>query len=148
HISHITSLCECTSVCLGVGTKLHPTTTSIDDDDDDDECHDGNPPQNNTVDRYHQTTTKTTAEMISGWEGPAILRHGSVIQFGCYKFVFGLIDLALPPHPPSNNLDSSLLPIGGTTTNATTITEDSVVVSTQTIPPNFLISHYENRKLC
>ncbi|CAH8842777.1 unnamed protein product [Trichobilharzia szidati] len=123
HISHMTSLCECTSLCLGVGPKLNPgtTTTTPTIDDDDDECHDGNPAQN-TIDRYHQSgkleTMTTPSEMISGWEGPAILRHGSVIQFGCYKFVFGLIDHSLPPlsHPSSNNLDSSLFPIGGTIT--------------------------------
>ncbi|CAL8074810.1 unnamed protein product [Calicophoron daubneyi] len=33
---------------------------------------------------------------IAGWEGSAVLRHGSVVQFGCYKFVLGLIDFTVP----------------------------------------------------
>ncbi|BHF60415.1 PHD finger protein 12 [Sparganum proliferum] len=27
-----------------------------------------------------------------GWEGSAVLRHGSVLQFGCYSFIFSLVD--------------------------------------------------------
>lgn len=30
-----------------------------------------------------------------GWEGSAILRHGSVIAIGCYTFVLGLVDHAM-----------------------------------------------------
>ncbi|XP_018011324.1 PHD finger protein 12-like [Hyalella azteca] len=29
-----------------------------------------------------------------GWEGPAILRHGSYIKFGCVKFVFSVVETA------------------------------------------------------
>ncbi|KAF5404086.1 PHD-finger [Paragonimus heterotremus] len=38
--------------------------------------------------------------MLAGWEGPALLRHGSLVQFGCYKFVMGLVDFA--PTKPSS----------------------------------------------
>ncbi|VDK22183.1 unnamed protein product [Taenia asiatica] len=33
----------------------------------------------------------------AGWEGSAILHHGSVLQFGCYSFTFSLIDWLKPP---------------------------------------------------
>lgn len=33
----------------------------------------------------------------SGWEGSAILHHGSVLQFGCYSFTFSVIDWLKPP---------------------------------------------------
>ncbi|KAF2358486.1 PHD finger protein 12 MRG binding domain [Trinorchestia longiramus] len=29
-----------------------------------------------------------------GWEGPAVLRHGSFIKFGCLKFVFSIVETA------------------------------------------------------
>ncbi|TGZ65343.1 hypothetical protein CRM22_005897 [Opisthorchis felineus] len=35
-----------------------------------------------------------TETCMSGWEGSAIVRHGSLIQFGCYKFVMSLVDIA------------------------------------------------------
>ncbi|CDS40316.1 phd finger protein 12 [Echinococcus multilocularis] len=33
----------------------------------------------------------------AGWEGSAILHHGSVLQFGCYSFTFSLVDCLKPP---------------------------------------------------
>ncbi|KAL5112036.1 PHD finger protein 12 [Taenia crassiceps] len=33
----------------------------------------------------------------AGWEGSAVLHHGSVLQFGCYSFTFSLIDWLRPP---------------------------------------------------
>ncbi|EUB64960.1 PHD finger protein [Echinococcus granulosus] len=33
----------------------------------------------------------------AGWEGSAILHHGSVLQFGCYSFTFSLVDWLKPP---------------------------------------------------
>lgn len=27
-----------------------------------------------------------------GWEGTAILRHGTIIKFGCIQFVFSVVD--------------------------------------------------------
>ncbi|GAA52127.1 PHD finger protein 12 [Clonorchis sinensis] len=40
-----------------------------------------------------------TETCMSGWEGSAIVRHGSLIQFGCYKFVMSLVDIAPTNRP-------------------------------------------------
>ncbi|KAF8568062.1 hypothetical protein P879_07989 [Paragonimus westermani] len=40
------------------------------------------------------------SSLLPGWEGSALLRHGSLVQFGCYKFVMGLVDFA--PTKPSS----------------------------------------------
>ncbi|CAH8535156.1 unnamed protein product [Schistosoma haematobium] len=45
--------------------------------------------------------------LITGWEGSAILRHGSMIQFSCYKFLFSLVNYSLPSYPSSSSLSSS-----------------------------------------
>lgn len=31
-------------------------------------------------------------ELLEGWEGAAILSHGSLIKFGCISFVFSITD--------------------------------------------------------
>lgn len=36
--------------------------------------------------------TNNFDELQSGWEGPAILTHGSLIQFGCVSFVFSIVE--------------------------------------------------------
>lgn len=33
-------------------------------------------------------------ELTAGWEGTAILNHGSLIRFGCITFVFSIVDCA------------------------------------------------------
>jgi len=33
----------------------------------------------------------TRAPMINGWEGTAVLTHGSLIRFGCVSFVFSIV---------------------------------------------------------
>uniref|UniRef100_A0A5K3FN91 PHD-type domain-containing protein n=2 Tax=Mesocestoides corti TaxID=53468 RepID=A0A5K3FN91_MESCO len=33
----------------------------------------------------------------AGWEGAAVLHHGSLLQFGCYSFTFSLVDAANSP---------------------------------------------------
>lgn len=33
-------------------------------------------------------------ELKGGWEGPAILHHGSLLRFGCVSFVFSIVDCA------------------------------------------------------
>ncbi|VDP77857.1 unnamed protein product [Echinostoma caproni] len=37
-------------------------------------------------------TQHSVSSLSAGWEGSAILRHGSLLQFGCYQFVLGLVD--------------------------------------------------------
>lgn len=31
-------------------------------------------------------------QLMKGWEGSAILSHGSLVRFGCLAFVFSIID--------------------------------------------------------
>lgn len=33
----------------------------------------------------------TRAPMINGWEGTAVLTHGSLIRFGCVSYVFSIV---------------------------------------------------------
>lgn len=33
----------------------------------------------------------TRAPMINGWEGTAVLTHGSLIRFGCMSYVFSIV---------------------------------------------------------
>ncbi|KAI4454837.1 phd finger protein 12 [Holotrichia oblita] len=33
-------------------------------------------------------------EVKGGWEGPAVLNHGSLLRFGCVSFVFSIVDCA------------------------------------------------------
>jgi len=42
-----------------------------------------------------------TSLFQSGWDGSAILRHGSLIEFGCLKFVFAYVSCA--PVPVNGN---------------------------------------------
>ncbi|RTG81435.1 uncharacterized protein DC041_0008750, partial [Schistosoma bovis] len=72
-LSHMTSICDCTS--------LHFT-------------------QN---DKFLVDKTDSSFDLITGWEGSAILRHGSMIQFGCYKFIFSLVNHSLPSYPSSTS---------------------------------------------
>lgn len=30
--------------------------------------------------------------LLKGWEGSAILKHGSLLQFGCHSFVFSILN--------------------------------------------------------
>ncbi|CAH8502657.1 unnamed protein product [Schistosoma rodhaini] len=85
-LSHMTSMCDCTSLHFGRNDKsqnLFNDNTDISDKTD-------------------------SSDLINGWEGPAILRHGSVIQFGCYKFVFGLINHSLPSYSSSTTTTATM----------------------------------------
>lgn len=33
-------------------------------------------------------------DLTAGWEGTAVLNHGSLIKFGCITFVFSIVDCA------------------------------------------------------
>lgn len=33
-------------------------------------------------------------EIKNGWEGPAVLNHGSLLRFGCVSFVFSIVECA------------------------------------------------------
>lgn len=33
--------------------------------------------------------------LVAGWEGTALLNHGSLLQFGCIMFVFSITDTPL-----------------------------------------------------
>lgn len=35
-----------------------------------------------------------TDELRAGWEGSAVLNHGSLLRFGCVSFVFSIVDCA------------------------------------------------------
>ncbi|CAH8508234.1 unnamed protein product [Schistosoma mattheei] len=76
-LSHMTSICDCTS--------LHFTRN----------------------DKFLVDKTDSSLNLITGWEGSAILRHGSVIQFGCYKFIFSLVNHALPSYPSLSSTSTS-----------------------------------------
>ncbi|CAH8289120.1 unnamed protein product [Schistosoma intercalatum] len=54
-------------------------------------------------DKFLVDKTDSTFNLITGWEGSAILRHGSMIQFGCYKFIFSLVNRSLPSYPSSSS---------------------------------------------
>ncbi|TNN10754.1 PHD finger protein isoform 1 [Schistosoma japonicum] len=87
-LSHITSMCDCTSLHFGSSiSKL----------------------QNIFTDSNNEGVVMAmdSLEETSGWEGTAMLRHGSVIQFGCYKFVFGLVNHALQSFPSSTTTTAS-----------------------------------------
>jgi hypothetical protein len=52
---------------------------------------------------YHQDSRKCSCRTSSssliggsgaGWEGTALLNHGSYIKFGCLQFVFSITDFA------------------------------------------------------
>ncbi|KAH9586049.1 PHD finger protein 12 [Schistosoma haematobium] len=76
-LSHMTSICDCTS--------LHFTRN----------------------DKFLVDKIDSSLNLITGWEGSAILRHGSVIQFGCYKFIFSLVNHALPSYPSLSSTSTS-----------------------------------------
>ncbi|THD25005.1 PHD finger protein 12 [Fasciola hepatica] len=42
--------------------------------------------------RCVRVTRHSITDASPGWEGSAIVRHGSLLQFGCYQFVLGLVD--------------------------------------------------------
>ncbi|CAH8527518.1 unnamed protein product [Schistosoma margrebowiei] len=56
---------------------------------------------------FTQNDKTDSFNLITGWEGSAILRHGSIIQFGCYKFIFSLVNHSLPSYPSSTSSSSS-----------------------------------------
>ncbi|CAH8507425.1 unnamed protein product [Heterobilharzia americana] len=98
---HMTSLCDCTSLYFNRDhhEELHQTSLPLEkinmiDDNSMWKTTQRNSNNNNKVDRR---------EILSGWEGSAILRHGSIIQVGCYKFVFGIINYSLPPPSSSSS---------------------------------------------
>lgn len=37
---------------------------------------------------------KNFEEIKGGWEGTAVLNHGSLLRFGCISFVFSIVDCA------------------------------------------------------
>ncbi|CAH8298053.1 unnamed protein product, partial [Schistosoma turkestanicum] len=115
-LSHITSFCDCTSLHFGMNSESQHDLF------------------NNNTDTTILMDKTDPPELISGWEGPAILRHGSVIQFGCYKFVFGLVNHSLPPYSPSPPPPSSASALMMTTTSTkstTTVTtpHSSIAIS-------------------
>ncbi|KAK4469782.1 hypothetical protein MN116_007300 [Schistosoma mekongi] len=86
---HLTSVCDCTSLHFGSSiSELQNLFTNS---------------NNESVVKEMDSLEETT----SGWEGTAMLRHGSVIQFGCYKFVFGLVNHALQSFPASTTTTTS-----------------------------------------
>ncbi|CAH8527689.1 unnamed protein product [Schistosoma margrebowiei] len=56
---------------------------------------------------FAQNDKTDSFNLITGWEGSAILRHGSIIQFGCYKFIFSLVNHSLLSYPSSSSSTSS-----------------------------------------
>ena len=41
----------------------------------------------------------------AGWEGTAVLHHGSFIKFGCLHFVFSIVESATTYKKPKSNAD-------------------------------------------
>lgn len=39
-----------------------------------------------------QCSCKSRAKMIKGWEGTAILGHGTLLRFGCISYVFSIAE--------------------------------------------------------
>ncbi|CAH8535197.1 unnamed protein product [Schistosoma haematobium] len=58
-------------------------------------------------DKFLVDKTDSSFNLITGWEGSAILRHGSMIQFGCYKFIFSLVNHSLLSYPSSSSSTST-----------------------------------------
>lgn len=91
-LDQLTDQCDCTSLELSSGRKRKFTNMS------------------DTIAR----DTNDRDQCDQGWEGSALLRHGSLIEFGCYKFVLGLLDYAVPcnlsklSHYPPTKSDTKL----------------------------------------
>ncbi|CAH8605782.1 unnamed protein product [Schistosoma intercalatum] len=58
-------------------------------------------------DKFLVDKTDSSFDLITGWEGSAISRHGSMIQFDCYKFIFSLVNHSLPSYPSSSSSAST-----------------------------------------
>lgn len=41
-----------------------------------------------------QTNANGVDSSTCGWEGPAVLHHGSLLRFGCISFVFSIVECA------------------------------------------------------
>lgn len=61
----------------------------------------------------------------AGWEGPAILHHGSLIKLGCIQFVFSVTNCGLPRKPLNTNLGPSLSVNNNKNNNNPTVTINS-----------------------
>lgn len=35
---------------------------------------------------------RSRSPLIKGWEGSAILNHGTLVRFGCVPYVFAIVD--------------------------------------------------------
>lgn len=66
----------------------------------------------------------------AGWEGPAVLHHGSLIKFGCIQFVFSITNCGLPRKSLNTNSGSSLSVNNKTNNNQMVTTNSSSSIST------------------
>lgn len=48
----------------------------------------------------------------AGWEGTALLNHGSVIKFGCIQFTFSVLNFVTPPQKETSLQESSSVAFG------------------------------------
>lgn len=46
------------------------------------------------LNRMECSCTNNVEDLRGGWEGSAILSHGSLLRFGCVSFVFSIVDCA------------------------------------------------------
>ncbi|CAH8531779.1 unnamed protein product [Schistosoma haematobium] len=81
-------------------------------------------------DKFLVNKTDSSFNLITGWEGSAILRHGSIIQFGCYKFIFSLVNHSLPSYPSSiSSSTSTWMTIKNSSTQSSSSHESPVLLT-------------------
>ncbi|CAH8524992.1 unnamed protein product [Schistosoma guineensis] len=81
-------------------------------------------------DKFLVDKTDSSFNLITGWEGSAILRHGSMIQFGRYKFIFSLFNHSLPSYPSStSSLTSTWLTMNHSSTQSSSSHESPVLLT-------------------
>lgn len=47
---------------------------------------------NNEIQSNQSLSSSSTSSSSSGWEGSAVLSHGSLLRFGCVSFVFSIVE--------------------------------------------------------
>ncbi|CAH8525986.1 unnamed protein product [Schistosoma bovis] len=81
-------------------------------------------------DKFLVDKTDSSFNLITGWEGSAILRHGSMMQFGRYKFIFSLVNHSLPSYPSStSSLTSTWLTMNHSSTQSSSSHESPVLLT-------------------
>lgn len=70
----------------------------------------------------------------AGWEGTALLHHGSYIKLGCLQFVFSITEFASKQPKEEQTATSAATCAGPTSSNAASTTTNTAPTSTSTPP--------------